>query len=94
MTYLAITQGSAEWLLPKVGLLDSLHSALSDWELLSNTLKNNDFIEGPIRLSYNSVTDTVFLWNADYISGSGEESWGFVKCNGQLSIFEHTSFSH
>ncbi len=93
MTYFAITQASAEWLLPKVGLLDSLHSALSNWEVLSNSLKDHDFIEGPIRISYDSMEDTVFLWHVDYISGSSEESWGFVKCKGELSIFEQSSFS-
>ncbi len=86
MTYLAITQGTAEWLLPKIGLIDVIHHTL---QLLSNEnsgLGDKLFAEGPIRISMNPDRSIIALWHVDYSSGTGDEAWGFIKISGDLSI--------
>lgn len=78
MTVLAITQPSADWLLGKVGLLDALHSILlSDPEAL-RSLSKGELVEGPFRMSQSPDGQVLAIWNADYLSGTGDEAWGFV----------------
>jgi hypothetical protein len=73
MTYLAITQGTAEWLLPKTGVLDALYSSmglLTDGESL---LAKSEFLEGPVLVTRDTRSEVVALIHADYVSGTGEE---------------------
>lgn len=86
MKYLAITQGVAEWLLPKVGLIDALHNELRELTSENSILKKFDFIEGPIRIAINETGELITLWHVDYILGTGDEPWGFIKLTGNLSI--------
>ena len=59
MKYLAITQGVAEWLLPKVGLIDALHNELRELTSENSILKKFDFIEGPIRIAINETGELI-----------------------------------
>ncbi|WP_256081508.1 UvrD-helicase domain-containing protein [Massilia sp. YIM B04103] len=86
MKYLAITQGLAEWLLPKIGLMDALHSALIDLADSKSGIIEFDFIDGPIRMAMDETEQVITLWHVDYILGAGDEPWGFIKITGELSI--------
>ena len=85
MNYLAITQGTAEWVVSKPGVLDALTRVLmSDPETL-DPLLDYELAEGSFRMSADA-TRLVALWNVDYLTGTDEESWGFVKLSGELGI--------
>jgi superfamily I DNA/RNA helicase len=49
-------------------------------------LSKADFAAGPLRLSATSDGRILAIWNADYISSTGSESWGIFRLNGNLSI--------
>ena len=85
MNYLAITQGTAEWMVGKPGVLDALYRVLmSDPEAL-DSLIDYELAEGSFRMSADA-NGVVAIWNIDYLSGTDEESWGFVKLSGELGI--------
>lgn len=87
MTYLAITQGTADWLLGRPGVLETVHRSVRDTDALA-ALKQAEFVEGPFRLATTiDGKDTIAaFWNVDYLSGRGEELWGFVRLDGACSI--------
>lgn len=85
MTYLALTQGTAEWLLPKVGLIEALNHALPLLCQARSDLSEKVFAEGPIRIAMSTDRTTIALWHVDYCSGTGDEAWGFIKLSGDLS---------
>jgi hypothetical protein len=76
--YLAITQATAEWILSKPALLDALHALLQQHDDKLLTLVAAELVEGPIRLSTSSDGIVTAIWNIDYLSGTGEEPWGFL----------------
>jgi len=79
MSYIAITQGTADWLLGKSGLLDILNGILSRSDDELDVLRAGEMTEGPFRLSASPDGEIVAVWNIDYLSGTGEEPWGFIK---------------
>lgn len=87
MTYLAITQGTADWLLSRPGVLETLHRSVHDAGALE-ALKQAEFVEGPFRLATTTAgKDTIAaFWNVDYLSGRGEELWGLIRLDGPCSI--------
>lgn len=78
MTYLALTQGTADWLQGKAGLIDALRNALSRGGAAFRALENSEFAEGPVRIAASKNLEIIALWNTDYLAGTGEEAWGFV----------------
>jgi superfamily I DNA/RNA helicase len=93
MTYLAINKGTAEWLLGKSGLVEELHSSIVFDVSVLNRLSNECFVEGAFRVAYDESADIVVVWNIDYLTGTGEESWGFIKIDddGGLNAFPEIS---
>jgi superfamily I DNA/RNA helicase len=91
MSYIAITQGTADWLLGKAGLLDALNDVFvrPDYEL--EMLKAGEVIEGPFRLAASSDGEVIAVWNIDYLSGTGEEAWGFMKRDGEFGLLRDAS---
>ena len=85
MTYLAITQGTAEWMIAKPGVLDALNRALMSGGDILDPLVEYELAEGPFRMSADA-NRLVALWNVDYLTGTDEESWGFVKLSGEFGI--------
>lgn len=87
MTYLAITQGTADWLLGKPGVLESVHRSVRDAVALA-ALRQAEFVEGPFRLATTTAGKEIIhaFWNVDYLSGRGEELWGLIRLNGPCSI--------
>lgn len=86
MTYLAITQGTTEWLLGKPALLDELHAALVLNERTLADVSVVEFADGPVRIAARNERDVLAVWNVDYLSGTGEESWGFIKLDSDLGL--------
>lgn len=84
--YLALTQGTAEWLLPKVGLIDTLHQTLQLLSKEKADLIGKIFSEGPIRITLSKDRTIIALWHLDYSTGTGDEPWGFIKISGDLSL--------
>lgn len=91
--YLALTQGTAEWLLPKVGVIDALNAALPQLCAANSELNECDFLEGPLRISADESRQLIVLWHVDYILGTGDEPWGFIKIGGDLSVTDVPAIS-
>ncbi|HUP81275.1 MAG TPA: hypothetical protein VM260_22175, partial [Pirellula sp.] len=78
MKYIGITQPTANWLLTRSGLLESLHDLVTKSDGLAE-LKKGDLIDGSFRLSGSADGRLVSIWNLDYLTGTGNEEWGFIK---------------
>ena len=85
MKYFAITRDTAAWVNSKPGVRVSLSKLLVSPLVLQGLLKG-DFIEGPIRVSLSADASIVVVWNSDYLSGAGDESWGFGRITGDCSL--------
>ncbi|HEY4219149.1 MAG TPA: UvrD-helicase domain-containing protein [Gemmatimonadaceae bacterium] len=83
MTCFGITQPTADWLLGKTGVLDALHAVLLDAQTRSH-LSAVEMVEGPIRFS--SAGNVLVFWHADYLSGTGDEDWGFIELDGGFGL--------
>ncbi len=93
MKYLAITRNLAEWLLPKVGLISTLHAAIDSLGCEGGDLKETDFLQDAIRISFDEKTGVCALWHTDYVSGTGAEDWGFLRLSGELSLQSEPSIA-
>lgn len=89
MRYIALTEAVAAWLLGKAGLIDAVFASLvrdpAKWELQID----DEFVEGPFRIARGGAGNVIGIWNADYLSGTGDESWGFIRVEGGLSLTEN-----
>jgi superfamily I DNA/RNA helicase len=86
MIYLALTQGTAEWMLPKVGLMDTINKTMQLLYHPESDLETKIFSEGPIRILMNPERTVIALWHVDYFSGTEDEAWGFIRISGVLSL--------
>ncbi|MHB1056287.1 MAG: UvrD-helicase domain-containing protein [Rhodanobacter sp.] len=93
MRYIAFTEAVANWLLGKAGLIDSLHRALISADATRALSVGQEFIEGPFHLAYSPDALVLGMWNADYLSGTGEEPWGFIRVSGELGIADAPAVS-
>lgn len=84
--YLALTQGMAEWLLPKIGVIEKLQNILVKAVEDSTLLSGQIYIEGPFRISRDNKVGLICLWHADYLLGTGQESLALIKIGGDYSI--------
>lgn len=89
--YLAITQGMAEWLLPKTSLINSLCESFVKTD--TQHQKSFTISEGPIKISFSSKDEMISMWHEDYLIGNGDESVGLIKIHGDLSLQNYQSFS-
>jgi len=89
MSYIAITQGTADWLLGKAGLIDVLGDILMRSEDELKALRTEEVIEGAFRLSASADGKILAVWNIDYLSGTGEEAWGFIKREGEIGLLHY-----
>lgn len=78
MKYLAITQPTAEWLLTRHDVLDSLYATLGQTSALQH-LCAGELQAGRVRLAASPSGHVIAMWHADYASGTGAESWGFAQ---------------
>lgn len=84
--YLALTQGMAEWLLPKIGVIHKLQELILQILDEPDLLSGKFFVEGPFRLSGSEDGKLVCLWHSDYLLGTGQESLAFMKISGEHSL--------
>lgn len=91
--YLAIPQMTAQWLLSKSAVLDALHEAVVRHEAELTALTSSEVVEGPLRLSTSEGAHVTAFWNVDYLSGTGEEAWGFIRIAGEHGLVGDPSIS-
>ncbi|MCK9798359.1 UvrD-helicase domain-containing protein [Pseudomonas sp. MAFF 302030] len=91
--YLALTQGMAEWLLPKIGVIEKLQRVIVTVTENPALFAGNLFIEGPFRLACNEQGSLMCLWHADYLSGTGDESLALIKIAGELSLTSYPNIT-
>jgi len=91
MIYFAVTQKTANWLLNNSKYLKAIQN-----ELLTisthRALNDGVLVVGSLRIA--AIRDSVLcLWNADYLSGTDYEEWGFLKIQGPLSLSTEPSIA-
>lgn len=91
--YIAFTQSAAEWLLPKVGVIERLSQSLPVLTGKDSPLEEADFFAGPLRLAMDDSQTVIAVWHEDFVSGTGAEEWGFVKATGPTSLDSHPHIS-
>lgn len=94
MKYLAVTQPLAEWLFPKVGIAALIYDNLKALGSDGGILKDVEFAQNALRISYDEQTEVCALWHADYVSGTGSEDWGFIKWSGPMSLTQMDQVAH
>lgn len=92
MNYFALTEAVASWLVGKVGLIDSLHEALMAGTGAPITT-GEEFVEGPFHIALSRDSQVIGLWNVDYLSGTGEEAWGFIRLGEKLGLAGYKEIS-
>jgi superfamily I DNA/RNA helicase len=88
MRYIAVTQPMADWLLAKSQLVEQVYLALQGLVPDGGVLREMDFAQNSVRLSYGAGSEVAALWHLDYVSGTGSENWGFFRWTGDVSILE------
>ena len=88
MKYIAVTQPMAEWLLSKGGVIERLYGALGRLGKDGGSLREAEFSFGSVRISYSVASEIAAVWHLDYVSGTGNENWGFFRWQGETSIQE------
>lgn len=92
MKYLAITQETANWLFNFPPILSAVHHSLAG----SNehiALKTGEVAIGPLRIAGTPDGRVIAIWNVDYLSGTGEEDWGFVKMDDPMGLTQFPKVS-
>lgn len=84
MRYLAISESVASWMLGKPQIIDAVYNLIV-LEDAAIALGNEEFVDASLHISMPDI-GLVAIWNADYLSGTGDESWGFVRLDGELGI--------
>jgi hypothetical protein len=87
MKYLAIPQPTADWLLGRTDLLENLNNSLGQLLDLPD-LGAALVAAGSLRACASPDGIVLALWNADYLSGTGDETWGFIRLRSPLSLFD------
>ncbi len=87
MEYVGVTRETCSWLLTHPGVLNALADALINADL--SGLSRADLAAGPLRLSGSEDGRIIAIWNAEYLSNTGSESWGIFRLEGALSIRRH-----
>ncbi len=91
MTYIAVTQGTAGWLLSNSELLERIATDLINDAF--NGVDKADFFEGPLRVSGALGNELIAIWNTDYLGTSGDEPWGFINLSPKNGIASERSIS-
>jgi hypothetical protein len=94
VAYLAVPQQTANWLHTKGGLVQVLVTVLLRPDECIARLNGAEFVEGPWRMVATPDTNLLAVWHSDYLSGTGEESWGFLKISGAESLSSVPSIAY
>jgi superfamily I DNA/RNA helicase len=85
VNYLAITQLTAKWLIEKKAYLDAVGAELerlSSADYLTKTVLS----VGAFRAAASTDGRLLAIWNRDYLSNKGDESWGVIRLQGPYSL--------
>ena len=82
--YLALTQETCTWLLTHPAALNAIIDTVINQDL--SGLAKADLVVGPLRLSGSEDRRIVAIWNSEFITNNGNESWGIIRLSGALSI--------
>lgn len=91
MRHLAMPQPTAAWLLAHSNVLAALHIALATEDL--SPFKSAEFAAGPLRMAGSSDGRVLAVWNKEYLSGTGEESWAFLRLEEPLGLLSDPEIS-
>lgn len=91
MRYLAIPQPTAAWLLAHSNVLAALHLALASEDL--STFRTAEFAAGPLRVAGSGDGRVLAVWNREYLSGTGEESWALMRLEEPLGLLSDPEIS-
>lgn len=91
--YVCITKGLAEWVISKPKMIDSLYEAIRKIAENPEILKDSIFTEGQFRMALSKDNSLLAVWNIDYLTGTGEESYGFLKFSGDMSVSVYPIFA-
>lgn len=94
MAYLAVPQQTTNWLHAKSGILQTLVTALLRPDESVARLKNTELVEGPWRMAATADGNLLAAWHSDYLSGTGQESWGFLRISGPESLSSVPSIAY
>lgn len=90
MSYFSTTRETASWLLASSRDRELVTNHLHEIEALVQ-LRNSILVIGPIRVAASDDGETIGLWNTEYLSASGGESWGFIRLSGPFGLLDDTS---
>jgi hypothetical protein len=85
VNYLAITQLTAKWLVEKKHYLTAVGgelAGLAEATYLSKTVLS----VGALRAAASTDERLLAVWNSDYLSNKGEESWGVIRLTGPYGL--------
>lgn len=91
MEYVGLTQETCSWLLTHPQALAALTDVLIQNDL--SGLSRADFTAGPLRLSGSEDQRILAIWNAEYLSNTGSESWGIFRLSGPMSVSKKPDIS-
>src|SRR5437764_3434826 len=91
MQFVAITQATCSWLLAYPQLIAALRQSLIEEDLSS--LTKSEFSSGPIRMAGSDDGRVLAIWNREYLTGTGTETWGLFKLRGPHSLTEMSNIS-
>lgn len=86
--YLAITQQTASWLLTNTVPLRAVTHAIADLAT-KTSLSRSILAIGSLRASGTSDGRLVAIWNIDYLSNRGEESWAVIRLGEPYGFLNH-----
>lgn len=90
--YLATTEQTASWILMRLDVIKRLCDLLVDTDRIKKFV-GAELAVGPLRLSGDDQGWILTLWNRDYLSGTGAESWGFIRLKGHDGVASKGSVS-
>jgi hypothetical protein len=85
VNYLAITHQTSKWLIEKK---DSLQAVIGELPRLSDAsyLSKTVLSVGALRAAASPDNRLLAIWNSDYLSNRGDESWGIIRLNGPYGL--------
>lgn len=92
--YLAITQGTADWLQGKAALIDTIYQTLCTQDPETAALSKTEFVDGPVHIAANNNLSVIALWNVDYMTGLDDERWAFIRIDKTLGLSNLSSIGN
>jgi hypothetical protein len=84
MTYLLLTQKTANWLLSNSLYLNAIKKELPNI-VAHKALADGVMVVGSLRAA--ALRESLCVWNTDYLTGTGYEDWGIITIQGPIGLF-------